>query len=160
MTSWLDMHKEFPKLRGQKMHSVEAETGLLIPALVNLGFTVYVINGSKIIDDKTFFEEAARVFAFPPYFGYGWASWDDSLGDFGSLAPSRTAIVWEHADETFNADAQTFLQAVCDLYNLAMYVSVYPTRYPDEGLEAKQFELFFLGRGGGFTPLDLTKKTG
>jgi RNAse (barnase) inhibitor barstar len=143
MTSWLDMRKEIPGLRGQTIHATESETESLFDVLSRLEFKIYIIDGSKIVDEKSFFAEVAHVFAFPSYFGHGWASWDDCLGDFGSLAPLRTAIIWKHADHTFIADAQTFLQAVCDLNGLAIHLALYPTQDPTAGIEAKQLELFF-----------------
>ncbi len=144
MTSWLDMRKEIPGLRGQTIHAMEYETGLLYTTLTRLEFKVYVIDGSKIIDEKSFFAEVAHVLAFPSYFGHGWASWDDCLGDFGSLASKRTAIIWEHADQTFAADPQTFLQAVCDLNGLAIHVALNPAQNPAGGNDPKQLEIFLL----------------
>src|SRR5512135_3050399 len=113
MIPWLDMSKQIPGVRGQVIHAVTSETERLISTLSQLDFKAYVIDGSKIIDEKSFFTEVARELEFSEYFGYGWASWDDCLGDFGSLAPPRIAIIWEQADQAFAADAQTFLRAVC-----------------------------------------------
>jgi RNAse (barnase) inhibitor barstar len=157
MVQWLAMRKEFPGLPGQEFHVVNVLDESLVVALTAHGFKVYVIEGSKIVNERTFFEEAARVFEFPDYFGYGWASWDDCLGDFGHLAPARVAIIWKDADQTFAAVPQTFLQAVCDLHSLMFSVSIHATRHPEEGIEPKQIELFFLGQGKGFAKLELTR---
>jgi len=155
MISWLDMHKEFPGLPGQQIHAADISSEMLIAALLARGFKVYMIEGSKIANERTFFEEVARVLEFPGYFGYSWASWDDCLGDFGHLAPRRVAIIWKDADQTFATDAQTFIQAVCDLQDLAISFSLRPMRHPEEGVELKQIELFLLGQSKGFARVEL-----
>jgi RNAse (barnase) inhibitor barstar len=154
MSSYLAMSKILPGLPGKQIHAVNVADDTLIAVLLGHDFRVYVIDGSRIMDERTFFEEVAQVFEFPEYFGHGWASWDDCLGDFGFLAPERVAIIWKHADKTFAADAQTFLQAVCDLENLAIGATLHPLRHPEGGMEPKQIEIFFLGNGKGFKGLE------
>jgi RNAse (barnase) inhibitor barstar len=153
MLSWLNIRKAFPGLRGDRIHVVNVETEAITKELSSLSFKVYMIDGSKISDENSFFDEVAQALEFPEHFGHNWAAWNDCLGDFGSLAPKRVAIVWKHADETFAVDAQTFLQAVCDLENLAMWSALHPTDQTGKEIEPKQIEIFFLGDGEGFAKL-------
>ena len=148
---WLDMKKELPGLQGQILHTVwKADVDALTRQLEQIDFKVYVIDGSKVVNETSFFAEVAQVFEFPAYFGHGWASWDDCLGDFGSLAPHRVAIIWIHADQSFAEDACTFLQAVIDIYNMAVGEQLHTTRHPEEVKQSKQIEIFLLGESQGF----------
>jgi RNAse (barnase) inhibitor barstar len=154
---WLDMKKVFPGLQGQILHTVwKVDVDELTRHLEQIDFKVYIIDGSKVVNEKSFFAVVAKVFEFPAYFGHGWASWDDSLGDFGSLAPHRVAIIWVHADQSFAGDARTFLQAVIDIYNMAVGEQLQTTGHPEEGKKPKQIEIFLHGEAQGFhTVIDL-----
>ncbi len=148
MYPWLDMYRLFPGLRGYLIHTVDIATESLVEKLSALGFTIYTIDGLRILDEKTFFEEVARALTFPEYFGHNWDAWDECLGDFGrSLTADRVAIVWTDADRAMEADAQTFLQAVCDLFRLAMGASSLKKASPEQ---PKQVEVFLLGQRQGF----------
>jgi RNAse (barnase) inhibitor barstar len=150
--SWIDFRKELPGLRGLYVHAVNVSGESLTMSLLSLGFKVYTVEGSSILDQRTFFEGFARALEFPPYFGHNWDAWDECLGDFGdSLSTSRVAIVWKHADVLLNADIQAFLQAVCDLDRLANNLALVPELQPKKGTEPKQLEIFLLGEGSGFT---------
>lgn len=158
---WLDMKKALSGLQGQILHTVwKADIEALTRHLENMGFKVYIIDGSKVVDETGFFAEVAQVFNFPSYFGHGWASWDDCLGDFGYQAPQRSAVIWAHADLSFAEDAYTFLQAVFDIYNMAMSEQLQATRHPQADKHPKQIELFLHGESQGFrNTIDLTKPT-
>lgn len=118
MNSWIDLRKEMPSLKGHRIHVGNIPIETLETELLDLGFVVYKINGANITDEESFFREVVAVFNFPSYFGYNWSAWDDSLGDFLQLAPSRIAILWVDAAKSFYSNAQIFLQAVCDLNNI------------------------------------------
>ncbi len=141
MDTWIDLSKEFPNLRGYFIHVLDITAEDLEKRLVKLGFAVYRINGAKVFDEHTLFKEVAGALKFPGDFGDNWAAWDDSLGEFYASAPRRIAILWEHATETYSSDTQTFLQAVCDLNNLAS-ASIIEVR-KKSGKE-RQMEVFIL----------------
>jgi len=141
MTSWIDLHKIFVDIKGDFIHVVNDSSESLEKILIEHNFSVYKINGNKIFDEETFFKEVAQVFGFPAYFGNNWAAWDDSLGDFGNLAPNNVAIIWEGSGQTFISDEQLFLQAICDLYNLA---AVFATPQYFVKSDKKQIEVFIL----------------
>ena len=145
MTSHIDVRKEFPGLRGLYIHAVDVESKLLEEVLSACGFKVYVIDGIKVSDKRTFFDEAARVFSFPDYFGYGWDGFDDCFSEMRLRPDRRVAIVWKYADQTLSADTQTFLEAVCILRDFAVGLSTY-----EDGNETIQMEVFLLGHGKGF----------
>jgi RNAse (barnase) inhibitor barstar len=155
MTTWLDIRKAIPGVQGFHLHTVKTEPGVLTTILLNLGFKIYVIDGAKIRDESSFFSEVAKVFDFPAYFGHNWDAWNECLGDFRqSLTANRTAIIWEHADQAFDTDAQTFLEAVCDLNRLSISVAHPPLPYSTKDVEPRQMEIFLLGQGNGFKPLN------
>jgi RNAse (barnase) inhibitor barstar len=149
MSLWLDINEAFPGLQGDRIHIVNVAAELLAKALLTLGFKIYTIDGSKISDEKSFFDEAARALEFPTYFGRNWNAWSDCLGDFGRfLSVNKVAIIWEHADRTLTADTQIFLEAVCDLSNLALSAALNPMQHSE--VTSKQIEVFLLGQGEGF----------
>lgn len=151
MNGWLSIRKEFPGLRGYLIHTLSIASDVLEMALSKRGFTIYVVDGSRISDERTFFSEVARALRFPDYFGHNWDAWSESLGDLSGQIPGRVGIIWRDADKTFSADPQTFLQAASDLYCFASTAQLRPTLHPEEGNEPRQVEIFFLGEASGFT---------
>jgi|APHig6443717497_1056834.scaffolds.fasta_scaffold135317_2 hypothetical protein len=145
MNDWVDLTEIIPGLdKGQWLHVVNSSLEPLKTVLTENGFSVYVIDGSEIADSDSFFSHVKGVFNFPEYFQGSWAAWDDCLGDFMSIIKSRTAIIWDAADKTFLSDARTFMQAVFDLYNLA--ITAGDIDQPDP----PQVELFLVGNTSGF----------
>lgn len=148
MTAWLDLHAEFPGLRGNRIHVLDAAVEQsLRTALSARGFELYTIDGSKILDESTFFDEASRALGFPAYFGRNWDALIDCLGDFEHRSARRVVIVWKEADQTLAADAQTFLDAV----RLFDVVAADLGTHREDGSEPLQMEMFILGRGKGFS---------
>jgi Barstar (barnase inhibitor) len=146
MNDWVDLTEIIPGLdKGQWLHVVNSPSVPLKNKLTKNGFSVYVIDGSEITDSVSFFTRVKDVFGFPEYFNGGWAAWDDCLGDFASLLNGKTAIIWDCADKTFMSDAKTFMQAVFDLYNLAL------TAGDIDQPDLHQVELFLIGNTEGFT---------
>jgi len=142
MNSWIDLHQYIPEIKGSIIHVLSTPINEFSSLLETLGFRVFVIDGSKIIDEATFFDEFARVLEFPAYFGHNWGAWDDSLGEFIHSIPERVAIVWQSADKSFANDPQSFLQVICDLYNIAASVTL---KYSSlNRVEGKQVEVFIL----------------
>jgi len=148
---FIDVTRILPGLKGIVLHVANIDANALTDLLTKHGFDVYVLDGSLMLDERAFFEQAKDLFGFPDYFGYGWASWDDSMGDFAQLSPSKVAIIWKDADKTFATIPHTLLQAVSDMYGIAFRVAL--RGRPGGGQEhlAKQWELFILGSGPGFS---------
>jgi RNAse (barnase) inhibitor barstar len=145
MEDWLDLTELIPGLeKGQWLHVVNSPLNPLVKRLSDNGFSVYVINGADVTDSQSFFTQVKSVFKFPDYFNGGWPAWDDCLGDFACLVKGKTAIVWEKADQSFQSDSATFMQAVFDLYSMALYAG--HIDQPDPC----QVELFLLGDSEGF----------
>jgi hypothetical protein len=55
-----------------------------------------------------------------------------------------------------SADAQTFLEAVCDLTDLATGIALDSMRRAKEAVGSRQMELFLVGEGHGFRGLEVT----
>jgi RNAse (barnase) inhibitor barstar len=147
---WFAVQNAFPGIEGITLHTVRGDADAIIHTLQENNFVVYALDGEKITDKATFFEEAARVFGVPDYFGKGWASWGDYLDHLGNQAGQRTAVVWSHADKIIMADVHTFLQAVADLYGLATSIQLEWTLHPENNSPAKQFEIFIVGQTDNF----------
>src|SRR5688572_13615301 len=145
MTDWIDLTKLVPGLhRGQWLHFIKSPLKPLVNVLTEYGFSVFVIDGSEINDSKSFFRNAKKVFDFPDYFGQNWDAWDECLGDFKLSLTGQIAIVWKDADKTFMSDAKVFIQAVIDLYNMALSAGSVSNSQPH------QVELFLIGNMEGF----------
>lgn len=145
MVEWVDLTEIIPGLdKGQWLHVVNSPLDPLVRQLSKHGFSVYIINGSEILDSGSFFTHAGAVFKFPDYFQGSWPAWDDCLGDLSYQLNEKTAIIWDNADKTFQADAATFTQAVFDLYSMALYAGHIDQTNPC------QVELFLVGTSAGF----------
>jgi RNAse (barnase) inhibitor barstar len=145
MANWLDLTKIIPGLhKGQWLHVVNSPLNPLVNVLSENDFSVIIIEGSKITDSKSFFEQAKVVFGFPDYFGKNWDAWDECLGDFEESLKGKTAILWSNADKTFMSDVKVFIQAVFDLHNMSL--SAGSVKKPNPC----QVELFLIGEIEGF----------
>jgi RNAse (barnase) inhibitor barstar len=139
MTEWFDIKKILPDEKEPYLHAVDMLPGDLISRLQEAGFKVFHLDGSKIHNEKEFFDEAARVFGFPAYFGRNWAAWNDCLGDFSCMIPHKTAIVWSNTDQTRTSDAKTYSLVVEDLEGEALCLALGSHIHPGE---KKQLEVF------------------
>jgi len=102
-------------------------------------FKILIINGAKIKDKQTFFDEFSKSLNFPNYFGNNWDAWDECLWDFvNDLHDDKAAIIWDQFDRSFIADPQTCLQGICDLREIAWKIST----------EKKDLEIFLIGKWG------------
>ena len=154
MTNWIDLKKLIPGLnKGQWIHVVKSPLNPLVTALRENDFSVFFIDGAVINDSKSFFQHVKKVFNFPDYFGENWDAWSECLGDFKMSLTGPTAIVWIDADKTFMSDAKVFVQAVIDLYNMALSAGSTSTD------QTHQVELFLIGNVQGFkNVLDFEKE--
>ncbi|MBI5031958.1 MAG: barstar family protein [Chloroflexi bacterium] len=145
MTNWIDVTEVVPGLnKGQWLHIVKSPSNPLVNTLSEHGFSVFVIEGAEISDSKSFFRQVRKVFDFPDYFGENWDAWDECLDDFKLSLTRQIAIVWKDADQTFISDAKVFIQAVIDLYNMALSAGSIKNSQPH------QVELFLMGNLEGF----------
>ena len=146
MNNWLDLKQIIPGLHTDRwLHVVNSPLLPLVNVLSENNFSVFIIDGSKIIDSKSLFEEAKNVFEFPDYFGENWNAWTDCLGDFEVSLNQSTAIIWDNADKSLMSDVYTFIQAVFDLYNMAINAGFARIRS-----EPCQVEVFLVGNSEGF----------
>jgi RNAse (barnase) inhibitor barstar len=141
-----------PGIQGLRVHAVNGEVEPLVARLTTLGFKVYLIQGYKISDKKSFFQEISLALELPEYFEHNWDGLDDVFGELRYRSHRNIAIVWKDADQTFMKDAQILLEAVCVFDNFATYFNI-PTK---DGSEQVQLEVFLLGHESGFrVQLDL-----
>ncbi len=110
-------------------------------ALEAASFKVFFIEGARISDKATFFEESARALEFPSWFGHNWDAFVDLLSDVGE-GLERIGVIWREADRLLLADTQVFLDAVLCLGRWAEDLSDHD--------EPVQVEVFLLGQSPGF----------
>jgi RNAse (barnase) inhibitor barstar len=112
--------------------------------LIEVGFRLAVVDGARIVDDASFFEQIRPALGLPEFFGDNWDAYNDSLwGLCGSLA-----VLWRDCDRSFAGDAQTLFSAVMGL----MDAGLEPAR--DPGQETFRLAVFLLGSGPGFRALE------
>jgi RNAse (barnase) inhibitor barstar len=144
MAPWIDLTKELP-VGGMRVHvAPSALEPRIMETLRAASFKTFLIEGSRISDKGSFFEESARAFQFPPSFGRNWDAFIDSLSDVGEGLP-RIAVVWKDADGALLSDTQAFLDAVLCFDAWADGASAAP-----EPEDPAQVEVFLLGRAPSF----------
>jgi RNAse (barnase) inhibitor barstar len=144
--SFADLQLVLPGLRGHRVHVVPAaDEAKVRAALTEAGFEIVTVAGTAITNVSTLFEEMARAFRFPDYFGHNWAALMDCLRDLRDRENTRIALLWLDADASLDADLQTFLEAreVLDAVRSELAED-------DEFGKAHQLEVFLLGAGPGF----------
>jgi RNAse (barnase) inhibitor barstar len=146
VTGFVDLRLLLPRLRGHRVHVVGAlEEPALRATLTAAGFEVVTLAGTAITNESTLFEEMARAFDFPDYFGHNWAALTDCLRDLRDRDNPRIALLWVSADASLAADLQTFLDAVLVLDEVAAELSD-----DDELGKAHQLVVCLLGAVAGF----------
>jgi RNAse (barnase) inhibitor barstar len=144
--SFVDLHLALPGLRGHRVHVAAADDEpKLRAALTTAGFEVVTAAGSAITNESTLFEEMARAFRFPDYFGHNWSALTDCLRDLRDRENTRIALLWLDADASLDADLQAFLDATRVLDGVGSELAE-----DDELGKAHQLEVFLLGAGSGF----------
>ena len=146
------MSEILPGLLGWKVHVMNASVESLSSVLAVHNFQVYILEGSRISDYDSFFDEAGQVFGFQEGSGHNWNAWNDSFNStFTDYSIGRLAIVWNDADQSFLSDPQLFVDCVCELRDTAMYQAEHPTPDPPHGSgQWITVEVFLLGKGAGF----------
>lgn len=144
--SFVELQRVLPGLRGLRVHVVPAaDEAKVRAALTGAGFEIVTVAGSAITNVSTLFEEMARAFRFPDYFGHNWAALTDCLRDLGDRESPRIAVLWLEADASLEADLQTFLDA-----NQVLDLVASELAEGDALIKPYQLEVFLLGAGPGF----------
>jgi RNAse (barnase) inhibitor barstar len=144
--SFVDLQRVLPGLSGLRVHVVPAaDEAKVRGALTGAGFDIVTVAGTAITNASTLFEEMARAFRFPDYFGHNWAALTDCLRDLGDRESPRIAVLWLDADASLEADLQTFLDASHVLDQVASELAE-----GDARSKPHQLEVFLLGAGPGF----------
>jgi RNAse (barnase) inhibitor barstar len=144
--SFFDLQLVLPGLRGHHVHVVAASDEAKVrAALTGAGFDIVTVAGTAITNTSTLFEEMARAFRFPDYFGQNWAALLDCLRDLRDRENPRIALLWVDADASLDADLQTFLDGCRVLDDVASELTE-----DDELGKAHQLVVFLLGAGRGF----------
>jgi hypothetical protein len=153
-----DVQIILPNLPGRYVHAVQTEANPLAESLAKIGFEVYSVQGARIVNESTFFEEIARSLRFPDHCGHSWGAFDECINDIFTdflEDPERhkIAIIWEDADITFAADATTFLKCVETMRSFILYTTRDDPR-ESQHLINKRYELFLIVRNQGFSGLN------
>lgn len=149
MTDWIDLARELPGLRGQRVHVTESGHEERIASVLRMtGFDIRILDGHRIRDEQSFFDEAERGLRLPTWFGRNWDALDDCLGDWHDGDERRIAILWRDADRSLARDAQTVLRAVAALDAAAMAPPA-----AGAGPVPLQLEVFLFGDVPGFRAL-------
>jgi hypothetical protein len=126
MDDWLDLLKEVPSLRNQDFSVVSAhETMEIVGRLQALGFKLYKLEGLRIADETTFFDEAARALSFPDGYVGSWNAFIDYLSEIETRPDRRVVILWQDAHRLHGQNVQVFLDAVFHLRAMARAISAY-----------------------------------
>ncbi len=78
----ISLRKTFEGLKGLQVHVLASSATFVVDKLEGLGVACYVIDGSMVQDERSFFDHIAQVLHFPGYFGHNWGAWHESLSVF------------------------------------------------------------------------------
>jgi hypothetical protein len=134
MADWVDLHEEWPDLRGTFLHAwPEAELGALRARLEARGFRTLVVDTRE----GSFLDGLAAGLRRERSPGLDAAN--DLLLDWAGLDRSPRAVVWSGADALAARDAQAFLDA------LWLLEALVPSDYGEP-----QCEVFVAGAGAAY----------
>lgn len=157
---WDDLAQVMPWMWHDGVHAIPARKGEeTIQGLRSLGFSIYVLEGSRIVSSDTFIEEAVRVFPLPSYCGHNWDALYDVLPDIelpdeywkqqSKLSgrdvrkfDRKVAVIWRDADTIIANDLIVLLTAV-EIFRAV-------NSFSDGRVPNIRLELVLLGVGTGF----------
>jgi RNAse (barnase) inhibitor barstar len=143
---WFDVNAAVPGLRGAAVHVLASRREAEVRRVLgDAGFAVRTVEGGSVLSDRSFFHETARALGMAPHFGHNWDALQDVLGDLAEAAERRIAVLWREADKSFEADAQTVVDALVALSRAAEDLA--------GEMPITQLEIFLLGEGPGFDRL-------
>jgi RNAse (barnase) inhibitor barstar len=147
MTTWIDIGASIPwvPLTQPRLVSQDVEQAL-VHDLEGVGFRVAFVEGSRIVDEGTFFAHVAAALGFPDYFGRNWDAFHDCFGDLRHMSTVPLAIVWRNASVVLEKNWPTLFRATHEILNAASGAG----SMGDINTAPLQIELFLLGRGPGF----------
>jgi RNAse (barnase) inhibitor barstar len=146
MDEVFDLRLDFPKLQGFRVNAVQRSIKEdLVLVLKNNGFKVYLIDGSQITDEASFYQEIKRAFEFPDYFGMNWHAFTDCLSDIELQPENRVSIIWDSVNCILKSNFQLFIETVGLFDALARDLT-----YPEQTMDQKEVEIFYLGDGAAF----------
>jgi RNAse (barnase) inhibitor barstar len=153
---YINLRKLIPELSGNHLFTVQVSTKSLERMLTQHGFKIYSIDGSITVDQVTFFQEITRVLNIPSEFGNSWTALENGLKKFVDDLKTtgvfeKVTVLWEDADKSFAADANTFLEAVFTMERYAYYAIFNHDSQGRVTGPSIQFEIFLLGNSAGFT---------
>jgi len=114
------------KVRSGVVWCTEEEYAGVLTAMIRDGWRVYTLDGSKVYDARSFFEQVKVKLPLDPPLGIGYV-WDalaDSLwGGLDALETSRIAIGWDYAAQTRRVNSKDFEMAVQVLGDVAQQLA-------------------------------------
>jgi RNAse (barnase) inhibitor barstar len=106
-------------------------------------FEIYQIEGARISDELSFYEELQRSLSFPEHFGKNLDALRDCIGDLPARIGPKAALLWIDADRMWRTVPVLFLEAVFRLFAIM------------EATDPGQIELVLFGRDPGFQSIHL-----
>ena len=144
----IDIHREIPWIGQPAIYLIDgASDSALTSSLAKLGYFVRHIDGTKITDKRSMFEQFNDAFMFSQYAYavFNWDAFDESLEVLLQSLESPLAVLWHDAFAMMSTAPSDFLNSVRYLVNESVPTTC---NYPDENYV--QFNIFFLGSGTGF----------
>ena len=122
-TSFVWLRHEFPWL-GPALFPSVANSYLpsFAVALAGLGFDIVKLDGSRQIDEASFWSEVKRAFSMPNYFSSGWDAFEDCWRD-DRPELIRLAVLWDSADKAASHVLRLYSEAVAMLHGNAVGLS-------------------------------------
>ena len=143
----MDLH--FPLIRTVKQSSKEK----LIKILHMEGYYIINLNGSNIVDEKTFFQEIVKqsIPLDPALRGnVHYDDFNDSLwGGLAELPQAKVALLWNDFNSMLENGLNDFLKIAECLYKIAEDLT-----HIEYGIEREvELKVFLLGEGTNFSKL-------
>lgn len=83
------------------------------------GWKLYVLDGAKISDKKSFLDKIARAMKFPEYFGKNWDALDDCLTDLEGTSVKGYILLFENPRRFMKSSPAEWAVAA-DVFKTAM----------------------------------------
>ena len=97
MTGYLDEIVRGDLVPGRYRLAVPVRVRELRDDLAAAGWTMCIVDGARMIDRPTLFDEFAMACDFPDWFGGNWDAFADCLRDLAGLPDRPVAILWQRS---------------------------------------------------------------
>jgi hypothetical protein len=129
----------------------ESSEGKLISILEKEGFNIINLNGSNILDEKSFFKEIVnqRIPLNPPLSGkVHYDAFHDSMwGGLSDLGYKKVALIWTDFNKMLESGLNDFLSIAGSFYFIAEQVT-----HLEYGInQAVDLKIFLIGKGENFS---------